>query len=123
MDKMVSSLRDHVIQAPPNEPIYHPSVAATLAGLSLEELERACEEGLITPKVRADGSVGYTRKDIYQLTRIRRLREDLGLDWDALATVLHLRAQVLRMRREIYLLQRLLALQEEEFLKALQTWI
>ena len=121
MNEIGYEIRSHVVQASQNEPIYHPSVAAALSGLSLDELDRACQEGLISPKVLPDGSVGYTRSDIYQLSRIHRLREDLGLDWDALVTVMHLRAQVLRMRREVDLLRQLLARRQEELFELLQS--
>ncbi|MCJ7735280.1 MAG: MerR family transcriptional regulator [Anaerolineales bacterium] len=68
--------------------------AAYIACVSLDFLLVCEREGLITPRYRAKGLTGYTMKDIQRLQIIRRLHEDLNLNFPAIDVVLHLREQI-----------------------------
>ena len=87
----------------PHEIIHYPNdeksvyisfQAAHIACISLDFL-LACEaEELIKPHYTVEGSPGYTLKDIQRLQIIRRLHEDLNLNFPAIEVVLHLREQI-----------------------------
>ena len=68
--------------------------AAHIACVSLDFLLVCEREGLITPRSKAKGLTGYTMKDIQRLQIIRRLHEDLNLNFPAIDIVLHLREQI-----------------------------
>jgi len=87
----------------PHEIIHYPNdektvyisfQAAYIACVSLDFLLACEKEGLITPQYRAKGLTGYTLKDIQRLQIIRRLHEDLNLNFPAIDVVLHLREQI-----------------------------
>ena len=93
----------------PHEIIHYPNdeksvyisfQAAHIACISLDFL-LACEaEDLINPLYTAEGSPGYTLKDIQRLQIIRRLHEDLNLDFPAIEVVLHLREQIEELAKQ-----------------------
>ena len=68
--------------------------AAHIACVSLDFLLVCEREGLITRRSKAKGITGYTMKDIQRLQIIRRLHEDLNLNFPAIDIVLHLREQI-----------------------------
>ncbi len=103
-----------------SEPVYTPDVAAALAGISRQALEVYRREGLVQPKVRADGTLGYSLADIRRLARIRRLRQEMGLDLAAVEVVLHLRRQVTELRRQLAETQRAMERREQELLQEIQ---
>ena len=84
-----------IIHYPNDEKSVYISIqAAYIACISLDFL-LACEaEELIKPQYTAEGSPGYTLKDIQRLQIIRRLHEDLNLNFPAIEVVLHLREQI-----------------------------
>ena len=84
-----------IIHYPNNEKtVYISFQAAYIACVSLDFLLACEQEGLITPRYRAKGLTGYTMKDIQRLQIIRRLHEDLNLNFPAIDIVLHLREQI-----------------------------
>ena len=93
----------------PHEIIHYPNdeksvyisfQAAHIACISLDFL-LACEaEELVNPQYTAEGSPGYTLKDIQRLQIIRRLHEDLNLDFPAIEVVLHLREQIEELAKQ-----------------------
>jgi MerR family transcriptional regulator/heat shock protein HspR len=99
-----------------SEPVYTPDVAATLAGISRQALEIYRREGLVEPKVRIDGSLGYSISDIRRLARIRRLREEMGLELAAIDVVLHLRSQIVELKRQINEMKRTMERRERELM-------
>lgn len=87
----------------PHEIIHYPNdektvyisfQAAYIACVSLDFLLACEQEGLITPRYRAKGLTGYTMKDIQRLQIIRRLHEDLFLNFPSIDVILHLREQI-----------------------------
>lgn len=102
------------------EPKYTPAVAAALAGISLQQLEAWRRAGLVAPKVRVDGTLGYGVADIRRLHRIRRLQTELGLDLGAVEVVLHLRSQVQELQREMQALRQAMVQREESMLHTIR---
>ena len=84
-----------IIHYPNDEKTVYITVqAAYIACVSLDFLLACEQEGLITPRHRDKGLTGYTMKDIQRLQIIRRLHEDLSLNFPAIDVVLHLREQI-----------------------------
>ena len=83
------------------ERIFTPSVAAQLARISLDFLEECERAELIRAGRMPGGGHGYTTADVRNLARIRRLRQDLGLDLAAVEVVLHMRERIVEMLREM----------------------
>lgn len=105
-----------VIRSHDDEPIYSRPVAAQLAQVSLDFL-RLCErENLIQVRVVTGGREGYSVADIRRLTRIYRLREDLGLDLPSVEVVLNLRRQVLELMSQVDEMERQMARREQELM-------
>ncbi len=102
------------------EPLFDPAVAAALAGITRQALEAYRRAELVQPKMRGDGSWGYSVTDIRRLIRIRRLRSEVDLDLEAVEVVLHLRAQVRDLQREVEMLRQRHALREQELLQVIQ---
>ncbi|HIC88228.1 MAG TPA: MerR family transcriptional regulator [Anaerolineae bacterium] len=101
-------------------PQFTQEVAAQLAGLSLARVRYYERLGLVSPKVMPGGGRGYSWRDVRRLARIRRLREDLGLDLPAIEVVLHLRRQVLDLQQQLDYLEIELARREETLLREIQ---
>jgi MerR family transcriptional regulator/heat shock protein HspR len=74
--------------------IFTRTVAAQLARVSLEFLDRLEAEEMVRPRQLEGGEQGYTPDDIRRLSRIRRLHETLGLDLAAVEVILRLRERV-----------------------------
>lgn len=102
------------------EPLYTDRVAAKLARISLDLLRWCERDGLIRPRTMPGGGRGYTEADIHQLARIRRLREHLGLDPEAVDVVLHLRRQVIDLLTQLDELERQMLQREQELLNEIQ---
>lgn len=103
-----------------DEPHYTAAAAAQLAGVSVAFLRRCVQEGLIEPKVMPGGGLGFSRRDVRQLARIRRLREDLALDLAAVGIVLRLRRRVLDLLAQLEEQERRALRREEELLREIQ---
>jgi DNA-binding transcriptional MerR regulator len=58
-------------------------------------------QGLVRPRVMPGGTPAYSRADIRHLSRIRRLRDTLGLSLPAVEVVLHLRQRVVELLQEM----------------------
>jgi hypothetical protein len=101
------------------EPRYTRIVAAQLAEISLEFLERCETERLVRVRVIRGGVPGYSARDIRDLARIGRLREQLELDFPALEVVLHMRRQVLGLREQMERLEQEMVQREERLLREL----
>jgi MerR family transcriptional regulator/heat shock protein HspR len=83
-----------------DEPRYAVSVVAARCGVHVGTLRRYEEWGLLEP-ARAGQRRLYSESDIDRVLRIRRLVDDLGINLAGAAAVLHLRQQVIALRREM----------------------
>ena len=97
-----------------DQPRYTRPVVVQLASISIEFLERCEEEDLVQVRAIRGGSPGYSARDIRNLTLLRRLYEDLELDFAALEVVLHMRSQVLELREQLERLERAKVEREEQ---------
>lgn len=95
-------------------------VAAQLARVSLEFLERLEAEALMVPKELAGGEKGYSPEDITRLAQLRRLHDTLGLDFPALEVVMHLRERLAAALARIEELEARFARREQELLRELE---
>ena len=101
------------------EPRYTRIVAAQLAEISLEFLERCETERLVRVRVMRGGVPGYSAHEIRNLARIGRLHQQLELDFPALEVVLHMRRQVLGLREQMERVEQEMVRREERLLREL----
>lgn len=85
--------------------LFSRNVAAQLARITLEFLEQCEREALVQPGPMLGGGEGYTIQDIDEMVRIRRLKQDLGLDLEAIEVVLHMRRRMVEMLYEMNALE------------------
>lgn len=97
-----------------SERIYSPAVAAQLARITLDFLKECERADLIRAGRMPGGGRGYTTADVRNLARIRRLRQDLGLDLAAVEVVLHMRRRIVEMLRELEAIERDMLRRERE---------
>jgi MerR family transcriptional regulator, heat shock protein HspR len=95
------------------------TIAAQLARVSLEFLERLEAEDLIQPRELEGGERGYAPEDISRLSRMRRLHETLGLDLAAVEVVLHLRERLTSVLTQMEEMEVRFARREQELLHEL----
>ncbi len=101
-----------------DEILYEREIARQLARISADLLRQCEAEQLVQPR-RRNGD-GYTAADIQELARIRRLRDDLGLNLDAIEVVLHMRRQMLDLQTELARMRQQMARREQELLAEMQ---
>ena len=99
--------------------IFTRTVAAQLARVDLEFLERLEAEEILQPQELEGGELGYTPDDIGRLCRIRRLHETLGLDLAAVEVVLRLRERVSFLLAQMQDLETSFGRREQELLQEL----
>jgi MerR family transcriptional regulator/heat shock protein HspR len=99
--------------------IFTRTVAAQLARVSLEFLDRLEAEDLMQPRELEGGGFGYTPEDIQRLSRIRRLYDTLGLDLAAVEVVLRLREQVVDMLTRMEDMEKRFNRREQDLVKEL----
>lgn len=104
---------------PLDRPRYTRIVAAQLAEISLDFLERCEMEELVRVRIIRDNTPAYSAQDIRKLAMMRRLHEDLELDFPALEVVLNMRSQVLDLREQLEKLEQELAEREERLVREL----
>lgn len=102
-----------------NEPVYTRKVAAQLAQISLEFLRQCEQEELVQARVMRGGGLGYSVLEIRQLARIRRLHDDLELDFVAIEVTLNLHRQVTDLQAQLEKMERQMYQREEELLREL----
>lgn len=73
--------------------------AATAATLELAVVQWCAASGLIAPPE------GYSEPDLAELRRVRRLIEDLGLDFPAIEVVLRMRQRLLSLQAQLQRLE------------------
>lgn len=84
-----------------DQPRYTRDLAAQLADISLDFLERCENERLIEISIKSSDQPGYSVRDIRRLTIIRNLHENLELDFPALEVVLNMRRQLLDLQQQL----------------------
>jgi len=100
----------------PDEPRYTRKRVTQLANISVQFLEMCETERFIEVRFTSADQPCYSINDIRQLSLIRRLHEDLEIDFPALEVVLNLRRQLLDLQEQIDDLERQ-AIQREEQLR------
>ncbi len=90
---------------------YRLEVAARLVGLSPVRVRRYVASGLVRPAVEDPSGPLLSEAELARLRKIRRLRDDLGLDDPAIAIVLSLLDEVASLRKEL-----------ERYLSAERSW-
>jgi MerR family transcriptional regulator/heat shock protein HspR len=100
--------------------IFTRTVAAQLARVSVEFLERLESDELMQPRELEGGEKGYAPEDIGRLSRIRRLHETLGLDLASVEIVLRMREQVMLLMTQMGELEARFARREQELLQELE---
>ncbi len=100
--------------------IFTRTVAAQLARVSLEFLDRLEADELMQPRELEGGEKGYAPEDIGRLSRIRRLHETLGLDLASVEIVLRLREQVVSLMTRLEEMETHFSRREQELLQELE---
>lgn len=97
---------DLVIEDEPNrEPRYAIAAVAARSGVRVQTVRSYQQNGLIEPARVEAGLLLYSEADIERVRRIRRLVDDLGVNLDGAAAILHLREQLLALQRELLALR------------------
>lgn len=98
-----------VEEAGDDEPRYLITAVASRAGIHVQTVRRYEAYGLVAGRRSERGLALYSEADIARVRRIRRLTDDLGVNLAGAAAVLHLREQVIALKRELADLQRALS--------------
>ncbi|MGD2155448.1 MAG: hypothetical protein PVG14_02615 [Anaerolineales bacterium] len=100
--------------------LYPQVIAAQLARASFELLKWCEREGLIQAQVMVGGERGYNAGNIRRLARISSLREDLGLDFDAIEIVYRMQQQMFELFQELEEMERIMMAREHQLLTEIQ---
>jgi chaperone modulatory protein CbpM len=87
--------------------------AVERAGVSRHELRVWCEAGWVTP-ARGEAGPVFDEVDLARIRLVCQLRDDLGLDAEAIPVVLSLVDQLYGVRRELRALARAVEAQDAE---------
>jgi DNA-binding transcriptional MerR regulator len=104
---------------PQAEPYYPRARAAQLADVSLEFLERCEVARLVEVRVVQGREPQYSVQDVRQLALIGRLYQILGVDFQDLEIVLHLRSQLLDLQQQMEEMERQRMEREDQLLREL----
>lgn len=88
------------------EPVYVISIAARMVNLHPQTLRAYELMGLVKPARTAGNIRLYSEVDIERLRQITRLIDDLGVNLAGVEVILHMREQMMQMKREMDQLQR-----------------
>ncbi|MBA3449940.1 MAG: MerR family transcriptional regulator [Chloroflexia bacterium] len=94
------TITDWIVDDVSDQPRYAISVVAARCGVRVSTVRRYEEWGLVEP-TRTGPRRLYSEADIDRVLRVRRLVDDLGVNLAGAAAVLHLRKQVIALRREM----------------------
>jgi DNA-binding transcriptional MerR regulator len=78
--------------------------AARLTRVDVTVVARCAEMGLVTPPPR-----GYTEADLAEIRRVRRLHDDLGLDYGSIEVVLDMLRRIRDLQVEVRRLESVLS--------------
>lgn len=103
-----------IIRSPDENRIFTRDVAARLARITLDFLEQCEREELIRAERMMGGGKGYTPAEIQEMARIRRLQDDLGLEFPAVEVVVRMRRRMVNLLAEMEMLEQQMWQREEE---------
>ena len=83
------------------EPRYAVAAVAVRCGIQVQTLRHYERIGLIEPAAVDAGLRLYSEADVARLRRIQRLVSDLGVNLAGVEVILHMREQLLALRREL----------------------
>lgn len=104
---------------PQDESYYPRPRAAQLANISLEFLERCEVARLVEVRIVRGREPEYSVQDVRQLALIGRLYQVVGIDFQDLEIVLHLRSQLLDLQQQMEEMERQHMDREEQLLREL----
>ena len=84
--------------------VYSMRQASERLGVSVEEIARYVEEGLVVSDESAGGEGGFSRVQMRRLWSIVSLHRDLGINLPGVEAILQLREQYERIRRDLAVL-------------------
>lgn len=102
-----------------DKPRYSRKIAAQIANISLEFLERCEVENLVETGMIRDGETGYSIQEVRKLVLIHSLNEVLEINMRDMDVVLHLHDQILELQHHIDELERRKIEREEQLLNEL----
>lgn len=79
--------------------LLHLDVFSERCGLHPDLVRRFVVLGLVEPEVRSDDTLWFTNAQVRRIERMRRLRSDLGLNYNALGLVLDLLERIEELER------------------------
>lgn len=109
-----------MIRAEEEDRIFTRRAAVRLARITQEFLAECEREALVEPRPMMGGGKGYSWHDIDEIARISRLREDLGLELEAVEVVLHMRRRILEVLEEVARLEERMIRREERLHREIQ---
>ncbi|MEA3337124.1 MAG: hypothetical protein U9R25_14535 [Chloroflexota bacterium] len=99
-----------------DKPRYTRILAAELAGVSVQFVEKCEQNELVRVRSEAPGTHCYSILNVRELVRIRDMVEILELDFDTVEVVLNMRSQIVDLRQQIGQLEQELEQREQELL-------
>ncbi len=104
-DPVAGELRDRSRRARQASQGLTISVLAARCGVAPATIRRYEQFGLVSSRGEG-GTLRYTEGDVERVLRIRRLTTELGVNLAGVEVVLHMREQILLLRRELEALRR-----------------
>ncbi|MEJ2562333.1 MAG: chaperone modulator CbpM [Anaerolineales bacterium] len=105
---------------PDEKSLYSQETAARMAHVSIEFLVQCEREELVEPRRKSSHEMGFNRSDVSRLARIRRLHDDLDLEFPAIDIVLRMRRQMLDLLNQLDDMELAMAEREEELFAEIQ---
>jgi DNA-binding transcriptional MerR regulator len=100
--------------------VYPAEIIARLARISLQMLFACEQEGLIQCYDMPEGIRAYRLEDVHLLACIRRLHNDLELEFNAIEIILNMRHQINTLQAQLQARQQRMALREQELLEEIR---
>ncbi len=101
--------------------LYSQETAANMAHVSIEFLVQCEREELVEPRRKSGNEMVFNLSDVSRLARIRRLHDDLDLEFPAIGIVLRMRRQVMNLLCQMEDMELAMAEREEELFAEIRT--
>ncbi len=91
----------------PNQPVdgetlyYSLEVVTTMTRLGPNVIQKCIQIGLIQPSSSVSKEPRYTDSDLVRLRKVRRLIQEIGLNWAGVEVVMRLTDELDRLHREL----------------------